>query len=139
MLSILSSFLEAAIQQKEKLGMNCDRCGENIHPGQEMDVHGRKFCEDCAMDAMSPVKTCDPWAVHLAKSCTGGAGGPVALTETQKKIIRILKETGGIPPEALAREMEMAPSDLERDLAALRHMEKIRAELRDGQKVIRLW
>lgn len=119
--------------------MKCEKCGGKIPPGGEMDVNGRKLCEDCAMDAMSPAKACDPWAVHLAKSCTGEAGGPLALTETQKKIIRILTETGGIPPEALAREMEMAPSDLERDLAALRHMEKIRAELREGQKVIRLW
>ncbi|MDX9820204.1 MAG: hypothetical protein RBT16_14935 [Desulfococcus multivorans] len=119
--------------------MKCEKCGKPISPGEDMAVHGRTLCEDCAMDAMSPAKACDPWAVHLAKSFSGEAGGTLALTEPQKKILRILSETGGIPPEALAREMDMAPSDLERELAALRHMEKIRGELRDGQKVIRLW
>jgi hypothetical protein len=29
--------------------------------------------------------------------------------------------------------------DFERDIAALRHMEKIRGELRGGKKLIRLW
>ena len=30
-------------------------------------------------------------------------------------------------------------TDIERDIAALRHMEKIRGELRGGKKLIRLW
>ena len=119
--------------------MKCEKCGKPISPGEDMAVHGRTLCEDCAMDAMSPAKACDPWAVHLAKSFAGEAGGSSALTESQKKIITILTETGGLAPEMLASRMEMAPSDLERDLAALRHMEKIRGELRDGRKVIRLW
>lgn len=119
--------------------MKCDKCGKTIAPGEDMAVHDRTLCEDCAMDAMSPVRTCDPWSVHLAKSFTGEAGSSPVMTETQKKIIRILTETGGLAPEMLASRVEMAPPDLERELATLRHMEKIRAELRDGKKVIRLW
>ncbi len=29
--------------------------------------------------------------------------------------------------------------DLEREIACLRHMEKVRGELREGKKFIRLW
>ena len=28
----------------------------------------KKLCDDCYMDALSPTKTCDPWAVYTAKS-----------------------------------------------------------------------
>ena len=35
--------------------------------------------------------------------------------------------------------LRAAPGDFEREIAALRHMEKLRAEMRDGVKVICLW
>jgi hypothetical protein len=35
--------------------------------------------------------------------------------------------------------LQIKPSDLERELASLRHMEKVRGELRDGKKIVRLW
>ncbi len=30
-------------------------------------------------------------------------------------------------------------TDLEREIATLRHMEKVRGELRQGKRIIRLW
>jgi len=39
----------------------------------------------------------------------------------------------------LARGNVIKPEDLEREVAALRHMEKIRGELRQGRKFIILW
>jgi hypothetical protein len=33
----------------------------------------------------------------------------------------------------------MRPADLKRELAALRHVEKIRGALREGRKIITLW
>jgi hypothetical protein len=33
----------------------------------------------------------------------------------------------------------MRPADLERELAVLRHVEKIRGALREGRKIIRPW
>jgi hypothetical protein len=50
-----------------------------------------------------------------------------------------LKETGGAPPEHLVERLNISPMDLEREIAALRHMEKLRGELRGGTKYIRLW
>ena len=57
----------------------------------------------------------------------------------QKKILRILEESGGIEPRLLVDRLQIKPSDLEREIAALRHMEKIRGELRDGKKIVCLW
>ena len=42
-------------------------------------------------------------------------------------------------PEHLVERLNISPMDLEREIAALRHMEKVRGELRSGKKYIRLW
>jgi hypothetical protein len=42
-------------------------------------------------------------------------------------------------PEDLSEILQVKETDLERELAALRHMEKTRGELKDGRRVIRLW
>ena len=99
-------------------------------------MYGQVLCEDCYMDALSPARACDPWAVHTAKSL---AKDESDLTLTQKKILDLLRETGGIEPGILAKTLQIRPSDLEREIAALRHMEKVRGELRQGKKVLRLW
>lgn len=49
------------------------------------------------------------------------------------------KETGGAEPSTIAHRLQLKPADLEREAAALRHMEKLRGELRDGKKFLTLW
>ena len=68
--------------------MKCDRCREDMEEGEERELHGRALCEDCYMDTLSPAKTCDPWAVHSAKSFSKEEGSNVGITETQSKICR---------------------------------------------------
>jgi adenine-specific DNA methylase len=116
--------------------MNCDRCGCLIKQDQEMKYAGKLLCEDCYMDVLSPAKTCDPWAVYIAKSFSEKQS---ALTELQKDILRIAGETQGVELEALAQKLNIKTGDLEREIATLRHMEKIRAAMKDGRKVICLW
>ena len=119
--------------------MKCDRCKETIEQGEERELHGQTLCEDCYMDALSPARMCDPWAVHSAKSLSKAGGGNLEINETQAKILRILKETGGAEPRIISERLQLRPSDLEREIAALRHMEKVRGELREGKRIIRLW
>ena len=119
--------------------MKCDRCEENIEEGEERELHGQTLCEDCYMDTLSPAKTCDPWAVYSAKSFSKEDGSNVKITETQSKILQILKETGGEEPRIISERLQIKPSDLEREIATLRHMEKVRGELREGKKILRLW
>jgi hypothetical protein len=119
--------------------MKCDRCGDAIEKGEERDFYGQTLCEDCYMDALSPARACDPWAVHTAKSLVKNEGGPSQLNPIQAKILDILDETGGVELKVLAERLQLKPSAVERELASLRHMEKIRGELKDGKKIVCLW
>jgi hypothetical protein len=103
------------------------------------EFHGRMICEDCYIDALSPAKACDPWAVYTAKSFSKEHDTGTTITETQTKILRILKETGGAEMKILSERLKMDPSDLEREIATLRHMEKLKAGLREGKKFFCLW
>ena len=121
--------------------MECDRCHSTIEPGDEKPHLGQTLCEDCYMDALSPVKTCDPWAVPSAKSFEKHAESPPALTPIQSEILLILKESGGMEPQALLGKLKprLTQKELEREFAALRHMEKARGEKRGDCIVWRLW
>lgn len=116
--------------------MKCDTCHAQIPQGEQREHYGKLLCEDCYMIALSPVKTCDPWAVHSAKSMDAST---TDLTPTQKKIISILKETGGIEPGLLAERMGMSLEELQREFAPLRHMEKTRAVQAGDKKLFKLW
>jgi hypothetical protein len=118
--------------------MECQKCGEAIEAGEERVMHSRTLCEDCYIDALSPVKTCDPWAVHSAKRLEQlGAGDQ--FNELQAKIMALLKENDGVRPDILCRKLKISPKELEREFASLRHMEKARGEKVDGQIILRLW
>ena len=116
--------------------MRCDKCGESIEPGDEEVVNSQTLCEECYMDVLSPTKICDPWAVHHAKSCSESE---INLTATQQKIITALTETGGLEMAPLAQRAGLTSRELERDLATLRHMEKIKARPENGKKIFCLW
>ena len=124
---------------KGGLEMKCQKCGDTLTSGEEREFLGQILCEDCYMDLLSPPRTCDPWAVHSAKSFLREEGSAPNLNSTQVKILQILRETGGVEPKILAERLQVKPSDLEREIAALRHMEKVRGELKEGKKIIRLW
>ncbi len=116
--------------------MKCDKCNALIESGDERDHRGQTLCEDCYMDALSPVKPCDPWAVYSAKSMSGETS---ALSKLQQKVLNVLKETKGIELEPLAETLGLELSELERELATLRHMEKLKAAMDGDRKVFRLW
>jgi hypothetical protein len=116
--------------------MKCDKCNALIESGDEREHRGRMLCEDCYMDTLSSVKPCDPWAVYSAKSMSGKAS---ALTNLQEKILNVLKQTKGIELKPLAEKLGLELSELEREIATLRHMEKLKADKDGDRKVFRLW
>jgi hypothetical protein len=127
---------------EESIGSNslqCDRCKTIIARGEEVIYQGQTLCEVCYMDALSPPRMCDPWAAYQAKSLSEDSGTGNALTDKQKKIVELLDETGGIAFTSLVDRLNINPSDLERELATLRHMERIKARLEDGEKLDELW
>ena len=88
---------------------------------------------------MSPAKFCDPWATYTAQSFAANNPG-TALTENQRKIIQVLKETGGADPIVLTEKLkgQVSPEDGERECAALHRMGKISFENKGGSVFIRL-
>ena len=65
----------------------------------------------------------------------------VQITPIQAEILEILKETGGLKREDLLERLggRIDRSQLDREFATLRHMEKVRGEKRDGKLYVRLW
>ena len=119
--------------------MRCERCKVIISDGEEKELHGEFLCEDCYMDLLSPLKACDPWAVYSAKNLIKDRKHNIVLTAIQKEILDVLKEKGAVEPRILAEMLQIEQKELERELATLRHMEKVRGELYQGKKRIRLW
>jgi hypothetical protein len=66
-------------------------------------------------------------------------GAEQEVTALQEKILKILSDTGGLEAQVLAERLGLKMSALEREIAALRHMEKVRGEMRGGKKFLRLW
>ncbi|MEJ2555759.1 MAG: hypothetical protein P8186_05945 [Anaerolineae bacterium] len=119
--------------------MKCARCGEKTLEGEEVEWYGQALCEVCYMQVLSPAQACDPWAVRSAQSLSQMDDSYSAINETQQRILQALRDTGGAEPQVIAKQLDIKLSDLEREMATLRHMEKVRGELRDGKKILRLW
>jgi NMD protein affecting ribosome stability and mRNA decay len=124
--------------KSEVKALKCARCGSTAEPDEIHEHHGQTLCDDCYMDALSPAKACDPWAVYTAKSCENLTGGD-QVNPVQRRILDALAETGGQEPQRLRERLDLDPKELERQLASLRHMEKVRAEMRGDRKVLVLW
>ena len=66
-----------------------------------------------------------------------------SVKENEVLIIKsfVQKETGGIEPKAVIQRLggKLTQKELEREFAALRHMEKARGEKRGDQIVWRIW
>jgi len=119
--------------------MQCKRCKSVIPEGEEMELHGQVLCEDCYTDLLSPLRACDPWAVHSARTFLENRREGIELNPIQQKILEILRNDGPQEPVNLCERLQIKETDLERDIATLRHMEKIRGKLKGGKKLIRLW
>jgi len=93
------------------------------------------------MIALSPLKTCDPWAVHSARNFENISGKRESLMSIQSQILNILEQKGAMEPGQLLVELgsDLELKDLERQFATLRHMEKVRGEKKGDKVFWRLW
>jgi NAD-dependent SIR2 family protein deacetylase len=105
----------------------CAKCGKKIEKQQCYEYHGNVFCEDCYMDILSPMKACDPWAVHSAQTFLRGKDKLSTLTPLQRNIVNYLQEKGEATIEELIKDLCSAEEELRREFAVLRHMEILRA------------
>jgi len=113
--------------------MRCDRCQAEVEADDVREYAGQNLCEDCYMDALSPAKSCDPWATY-----TSSRLGDQTLTPVQDQIMSLIKEKRSVPPDELMAATGLDQGGLQREIATLRHMELIRGHKNeDGTVVMR--
>jgi len=109
---------------------SCSKCGASLEGEEPRAYFGEALCEDCYLEAMSPLRTCDPWAVHIAKSLKDLPGG-LNLTPRQQQLYDLVKEKGEVPKQEAARLLGLSEDELQREFAVLRHLEMLRACKKD--------
>jgi len=116
--------------------MKCQRCQRDISEGESYSYLGETLCDDCYMDAMSPAKACDPWAVYSATRTRESFGlkGVEGLTPFQKDICEFIKDKGKVTAAEVMTNFNITQRDLESVVATLRHCEMVRGQ-KEGDKV----
>jgi DNA-binding CsgD family transcriptional regulator len=110
--------------------MNCHKCEKQLVVEDAHAHNGLFLCEDCYIDGVSLLKTCDPWAVYTA-SRTAAKG--VSLTGEQQRIIDLLKVGGPVTLEEICSRLGLGEDEVRSHFSILRHMELVGACKRDEQ------
>lgn len=113
--------------------MLCEKCNSPMEPDEVREFAGRRLCEDCYIDALSPAKTCDPWATYTASRL-----GTQELNRAQDTILKLIAKQGHATLAELIAATGLDETALMREVAALRHMELIRgAMMPDGGRAFK--
>ena len=114
--------------------MNCDRCNKDFPPDELFAQGSEQLCDDCLMDMMSPAKACDPWAVKAATSSMKSTADAVAeLVGMEKRVYELVTKEGEVALEALPGLCDASPKEVERAISVLRHMELVKAAMREDR------
>lgn len=115
--------------------MECTRCKQPIPEGESCNYHGKILCEDCYIQAVEPLRTCDVAAVHSAKThrAMSGQTGTEGLTEQQKNIFEYVKKHGKATKQELIGTFGLSALELDKLVAVLRHCELIKARKIDSE------
>jgi hypothetical protein len=115
--------------------LQCKRCGREISNNELYEYLGETLCEDCYIDIKYPVKACDPWAVYSATRSreTLGLKETEGLTELQEAIYDFVKNSSKVTGEEIMNKFNLTESELQTQLAILRHCELIKGTKEDGR------
>jgi hypothetical protein len=116
--------------------VKCQRCQREISEDESFGYFGEVLCDDCYMDARSPAKACDPWAVYSATRTreSSGLSGAEGLTSLQQEIYTFIKNKGKVTGEEIIKEFNITQRDLQSQIATLRHCELVRGQ-KENNKV----
>ncbi|MFC1945185.1 hypothetical protein ACFLWF_00355 [Chloroflexota bacterium] len=116
--------------------MRCQRCQRNISKNESLTYLKENLCEDCYVDAVSPAKTCNPWAVYLATRTRESTGlkGMEGLTPIQTEVYELIKNKEKVTSAEVMTSLRVTQRDLENIIAILRHCELVRGQ-KEGDKV----
>jgi len=106
--------------------MQCERCGKLMAPGKETAHNGQFLCRECFLDVLSPSGICNT-AIQRG-----------ILTPRQRRIMAALGDNDGVAFAELAAGLALSAGELERELATLARLEKVRESSKDGKKVFRV-
>lgn len=109
--------------------MLCHRCHMPVEEGEQREHGGEVLCEDCYMDVLSPPRKCDPWAVYTARGLKDHA-----VSWVGNKILERIRTQPWPSFEELLETTGVDPHSLEREIAALRHAELLKAVILPGGK-----
>ena len=113
----------------------CAKCQDNVADDEIREYNGQMLCDDCYMDALSPAKTCDPWATYTASRLTNQE-----LTPAQESVLMVVRKLGQANEKQLLEGTGLTLKELQREIATLRHMELARGALTpEGEKVLKLF
>lgn len=105
----------------------CHRCRKPLEEAEARTHAGETLCEDCYMDVLSPPRTCDPWAVFTASRLK-----EQRLSPCGEKIVGRVRLEPRPTFEELMQITGLEAKALEREIAALRHAELIKAVMLPG-------
>jgi len=111
--------------------MQCDKCQADIEPNEVYSLHGMTLCEDCYLDQVARPKTCDPWAVYMAKQ-TGGDES--SLTQLQQSLLEYIQKSWPVSKERICSDLGLTDDDFQTNFSVLRHLELARACQVNGEK-----
>jgi hypothetical protein len=116
--------------------MKCQKCQRDIPKDESYEYLGQVLRDDCYMDARSPSKACDPWAVYGATRTrdSTGAIGAAGLTPVQQAIISYIRDKGKATPKEIMTNFDLTQRDLEANFATLRHCELLRGQ-KEGERI----
>lgn len=116
--------------------MLCDKCGEEIGGGKVFEHAGSSYCEDCYLETVTVLKTCDPMAVRSARITRERLGqkGTAGLLPIQQKIYHYLREHGKMTRARIAEEFGLEQKELEKHFSVLRHCELVRG-MKEGDVI----
>jgi hypothetical protein len=115
----------------------CTKCRVECDEAELRESAAERLCEDCYIDSVELSKTCDPWAVHSAKTLVASQG--LRLTTDQEKLLELVKAEKEIGFPEAAKRLGLTNKQLQEDFTVLRHMEVLRGAKKGNGKVITLF
>lgn len=93
-------------------------------------------CEDCFVDKVPVIKTCDPWAVYSASRT---AAKEPSLTETQQRLVAFLRSHGPVTLGQLMAEHSISEEAVRGDFTVLHHIQMAGVKKHGDEVVYSLW
>ena len=114
----------------------CDVCGCKISAEENYVLDDQTFCDDCYLERIHHVKTCNPVVTYSAKRFqqSNGIKPEERLNKKQKKIYNFIKTRKKVTQHEISTQFGLSKTETENQLAILRHLELTKAK-KEGNKI----